>query len=275
MSNTNANLPRPDSPIMLPDGRMSPEWWSFFLALFNRTGGVGSPIDINSLQKQDEISQDVPSQNAATMSALRGVEELWSEQRAPENLSAILGRLADLETQISGLTPDLSGLYQRLGELESLLIEQPPRRDPTSTTPAMDGTATLGNEQRYARGDHVHPTDTSRAPVASPTFTGVVTSPKYQTATFSGSVATATPITVFAIPNAAPGAYLVHVNVGIANDATNYSAFAVVLSDGTSARIALSNNAVNQTITLSGLNIQTTQNSGATQPINATIVKVG
>ena len=33
----------------------------------------------------------------------------------------------------------------------------------TSTTPIMDGTATVGTETTYARGDHIHPTDTSRA----------------------------------------------------------------------------------------------------------------
>lgn len=31
-----------------------------------------------------------------------------------------------------------------------------------STPPLMDGTAAVGTEQTYARGDHVHPTDTSR-----------------------------------------------------------------------------------------------------------------
>jgi hypothetical protein len=41
----------------------------------------------------------------------------------------------------------------------------------------VDGTATVGTSTRYARADHVHPTDTSRAPVASPTFTGTVTIP--------------------------------------------------------------------------------------------------
>lgn len=35
----------------------------------------------------------------------------------------------------------------------------------SSTTPAMDGTADAGSETAYARGDHVHPTDTSREPV--------------------------------------------------------------------------------------------------------------
>lgn len=34
----------------------------------------------------------------------------------------------------------------------------------TSTTPKMDGTAAIGTETKYAAGDHVHPSDTSRVP---------------------------------------------------------------------------------------------------------------
>jgi hypothetical protein len=44
-----------------------------------------------------------------------------------------------------------------------------------AATPLVDGTAAVGTSLRYARQDHVHPTDTSRAPTASPTFTGTVT----------------------------------------------------------------------------------------------------
>lgn len=33
----------------------------------------------------------------------------------------------------------------------------------STTTPKMDGTATTGTELAFARGDHIHPTDTSRA----------------------------------------------------------------------------------------------------------------
>ena len=47
----------------------------------------------------------------------------------------------------------------------------------SSTAPVIDGTATVGTSLKYARADHVHPTDTSRAPLASPTFTGTVTIP--------------------------------------------------------------------------------------------------
>lgn len=34
---------------------------------------------------------------------------------------------------------------------------------PYTSNPAMDGTASAGSSDNYARGDHVHPTDTSRA----------------------------------------------------------------------------------------------------------------
>lgn len=41
-----------------------------------------------------------------------------------------------------------------------------------SATPLINGTAAVGTSKRYARGDHVHPTDTTRAALASPAFTG-------------------------------------------------------------------------------------------------------
>lgn len=47
----------------------------------------------------------------------------------------------------------------------------------SSTAPVVDGTATVGTSLKYARADHVHPTDTSRAALASPTFTGVPAAP--------------------------------------------------------------------------------------------------
>lgn len=37
---------------------------------------------------------------------------------------------------------------------------------PSSTIPSMDGTASAGVENGYSRGDHVHPSDTSRAAVS-------------------------------------------------------------------------------------------------------------
>lgn len=35
-------------------------------------------------------------------------------------------------------------------------------RSPATATPLSDGTASIGSSAKYAREDHVHPTDTSR-----------------------------------------------------------------------------------------------------------------
>lgn len=44
---------------------------------------------------------------------------------------------------------------------------------PATALPLMDGVAAVGTSLLYARQDHVHPSDTTLAPLASPTFTGV------------------------------------------------------------------------------------------------------
>lgn len=45
----------------------------------------------------------------------------------------------------------------------------------SSSDPLGDGTAAVGTSKKYARADHVHPTDTTLAPKDAPTFTGKVT----------------------------------------------------------------------------------------------------
>jgi hypothetical protein len=49
-----------------------------------------------------------------------------------------------------------------------------------SSTPLANGTAAVGESTAAAREDHVHGTDTSRAPTVSPTFTGTVVLPSGQ-----------------------------------------------------------------------------------------------
>ena len=60
----------------------------------------------------------------------------------------------------------------------------------STTTPAMDGTAAVGTETTFARGDHVHPTDSTRAPLASPTFTGTPSAPTAAAGTNTTQLAT-------------------------------------------------------------------------------------
>lgn len=46
-----------------------------------------------------------------------------------------------------------------------------------AVAPSANGVASVGVSLRYARQDHVHPIDTSRAPLASPVFTGTPAAP--------------------------------------------------------------------------------------------------
>lgn len=60
----------------------------------------------------------------------------------------------------------------------------------SSTTPKMDGTAAVGTEVAFARGDHVHPKDTTKANLASPTFTGTPAAPTAAAGTNTTQIAT-------------------------------------------------------------------------------------
>ena len=77
-----------------------------------------------------------------------------------------------------------------------------------TATPIVNGTATVGTSLLYARQDHVHGTDTTRAALASPTFTGTPTLPTGTIATTQspGNNTTALATTAFvtaAVPIAA------------------------------------------------------------------------
>ena len=47
--------------------------------------------------------------------------------------------------------------------------------EPATATPLMDGTAAVGTATKYAREDHVHPSDTTRVAKAGDTMTGTLT----------------------------------------------------------------------------------------------------
>lgn len=60
----------------------------------------------------------------------------------------------------------------------------------SDTNPLMNGTVSQGVSPRVSRQDHVHPTDTSRAPLASPALTGTPTAPTAATSTNTTQLAT-------------------------------------------------------------------------------------
>ncbi len=59
-----------------------------------------------------------------------------------------------------------------------------------NVAPLVDGTAAVGVSTQFSRQDHVHPTDSSRAPLASPVFTGTPTAPTVASSDNSTAVST-------------------------------------------------------------------------------------
>lgn len=62
--------------------------------------------------------------------------------------------------------------------------------EPATANPIMDSTAAVGTSTKYAREDHVHPSDTSKAGLDSPSFTGTPTAPTASAGTDNTQIAT-------------------------------------------------------------------------------------
>lgn len=109
-------------------------------------------------------------------------------------------------TPAAGATAGVSSFNTRTGAVTLSSGDVTTALPPSSTTPAMDGAAAVGTGTTWARADHVHPSDTSRAPTVSPTFTGTPTLPTgtigvTQTA---GNSSTALATTAFVATSFAP-----------------------------------------------------------------------
>ena len=86
---------------------------------------------------------------------------------------------------------------------------------PSNATPIVNGIAVPGSSTLYSRDDHVHPTDTSRAPLASPTFIGTPSAPTASVGTNSTQIAS----TAFVIANSVASGAITEAP----NDGTQYA----------------------------------------------------
>ena len=96
--------------------------------------------------------QDAITTNASDISTINGK---IGSTALPTTAQTITGAIAEHETDISGLSTTITNLTG-------------------TASPKMDGTAAVGTATKYAREDHVHPTDTSRA-AASAVVPGTAT----------------------------------------------------------------------------------------------------
>ncbi len=102
-----------------------------------------------------------------------------------------------------------------------------------TATPSINGTAAVGTSLSFARQDHVHPTDTSRAALASPSFTGTPTAPTPATTDNSTTLATTAFVKAQGYTTAASTVTSV---AGQTGAVTDLSAGTVKASGGSTAR---------------------------------------
>lgn len=90
------------------------------------------------------------------------------------NDETLLGKLQQLQTQINSKANDnavvkgikANGASTTLPVDQNGVVELPPAGStisPATAAPSMDGTANVGSSAKYAREDHVHPHDTTKA----------------------------------------------------------------------------------------------------------------
>lgn len=113
---------------------------------------------------------------------------------------------------------DLKVVQDNITALNTGKAESSDMPTASTSTPQMDGTGSYGSGTTYARGNHVHPTDTSRQ--AKITASGLLKGDG------SGGVSAATSGTDYALPSAIPSAYTSTPNMDGTGSAGSGTAYA-------------------------------------------------
>jgi hypothetical protein len=115
--NNVTNIPDVGVPfIELKTGRISPVWWQFMIALFNRTGAIGG------IPPASEDGQDAAVLNQSMVSAAIPSRDLSDAliaalQVAPSN-APLLSRIASLEAAVAALV-NSGAPVRRMSDLDA------------------------------------------------------------------------------------------------------------------------------------------------------------
>lgn len=134
-----------------------------------------------------------PTATAGTNTTQLATTAFVAASFAPLASPTLTGTPAAPTAAVSTNTTQIATTAYVLGQLNS-----------TSTSVNMDGTQAAGTSLLIARADHTHPTDTSRAPLASPTFTGTPAAPTATAGTNTTQIATTAFVATSFAPLASP-----------------------------------------------------------------------
>lgn len=154
-------------------------------------GGAGAPASLAAAElafnEQTSILYYGQGDSAGTATSVIAIAGPGSF--APLNSPALTGAPASTTAAVDTNTTQIATTAFVLAQASAVL-------------PVVNGTATIGTATRFARSDHIHPTDTSRAALNAPTFTGVPAAPTAAVDTNTTQLAT----TAFVVAQAASAA---------------------------------------------------------------------
>jgi hypothetical protein len=141
----------------------------------------------------------------------------------------------------------------------------------TTTATAIGFLTSGGERMRLDTSGNALLGTTSSAGLATNTarFIGGI----FATVRSSLAVASATPTTIVTLPSG-DGIYIVSAALSASTDPANYCETAIVSTSGSNSSIAILVNAAVVSLTMSGLNLQVTQNQGATQTIQFSVLRI-
>lgn len=247
------------------------DWYLFFYNLatqiFPQNPGSGgstpaSPTDLMAFVEMDAMTSDIAQtvRQLANAAILEGQDiELVSA-----DLQSIRRAIDNLALSIDALLPDVQSVFGRVGAVGG--------------APGAAGQMLLstgaGLNPAFANNPTITGGSIDGTPIGA-TTPATVTGSVFNSATTTTAAPSGTAVTVYTFPNTTPRCWLVSANFGTSNDTTHYDLYAVVLTDGTSARIAFSNVGSLMAIALSGLNLQITQSSGVAVTLTTVLTRVG
>lgn len=151
------------------------------------SGGIGAAPSWGKIDLTTHVSGTLPVANGGTgLTALGAGIVTWLATPSSANLAAAVTDETGTGSLVFADSPALAGTPTSASAAVDTNTNQIATTafvvgQAGSASPIMDGIATAGTSLRYARQDHIHPSDTSRAALSGATFTGTVVVPAAST----------------------------------------------------------------------------------------------
>lgn len=146
-------FPSIQAPAITPSGGFSNAWYLLLASLWQRTGNADG-VDVSLVAAEAASAQAAATAaEAAATAAQAAVNSRVS--KAGDTMTGLLVLSADPTAALGAVTKQYADAIAG-------------GASPSNASPLINGTAAPGTSALYSRGDHVHPTDTTRYAASNP-----------------------------------------------------------------------------------------------------------